>query len=123
MANRTFNRKQALEKEVKEIYAEIAIAGSGAPTLTRGTGVASVAKGTTGVYTITLQDAYSRLMFADVAVLSASAQNLNAQLQSQDVSASSKTVVFRTQAAGAAADPSSGSVLYVKLELKNSSAL
>lgn len=121
MANRTFNRKQALEKEIKEVYAEIAIAGSGAPTLTYGTGVASISRTSTGLYVLTLQDTYTRLMAADVSILSASAQDLISQLQAESV-ASAKTVTFRTQeAAGVVADPSNGSKLFVKLDLKNSS--
>lgn len=121
MANRNFHRKQALEIEVKEIYAEIAIAGSGAPTLTRGTGVASISRTSAGLYVLTLQDAYMRLMQADISVQSASAQDLIAQLASESV-ASAKTVTFRTQAAAVATDPTSGSIVRVSLQLKNSSA-
>lgn len=120
MANRNFNRKQALEHEVKEIYAEIAIAGSGAPTITYSTGAASISRTSAGLYVLTLQDAYNRLMHANVEIQSASAQDLVAQTASQSVS-SAKTVTFRTQAAGVATDPTSGSVLRVALQLKNSS--
>lgn len=122
IANRNYNRKQALEKEVKEIYAEIAIGASGAPTLTRGTGVASVSRTSAGLYVVTLQDQYMMLMQAQVSIQSASAQDLNSQLASQSVATSAKTVTFRTQAAGVATDPTSGSVLRVRLDLKNSSA-
>lgn len=122
MANRNFNSKQALEKGVKEIYAEIAIGSSGAPTLTRGTGVASVSRTSAGLYVLTLQDQYMRLMQADVSVQSASAQDLDVQLASESVATSAKTVSWRTQTAGVATDPSSGSVLRVSLQLKNTSA-
>ena len=122
MANRNYNRKQALEREVKEIYAEVAIAGSGAPTLTRGTGVASVTRDSAGVYVLTLQDKYTRLMHASVTQLVAAAQDLNTQLEAEDV-ASAKTVTFRCVEAGVETDPDSGSVLYVSLQLKNSSVI
>lgn len=120
MANRNFNRKQALEHEVKEIYAEISIAALGAPTLEYATGVASISRTSAGLYVLTLQDAYNRLMHANVEIESASAQDLVAQTASQAVS-SAKTVTFRTVAAGVETDPSSGSVLRVSLQLKNSS--
>jgi hypothetical protein len=121
MANRNYNRKQALEKEVKEIYLDVAIGSSGAPTLTKGLGVASISRSSTGLYVITLQDAYMRLMAAQVSILSASAQDIAAQLQAESV-ASAKTITFRTQVAAATvADPSSGSRILIRLDLKNSS--
>lgn len=121
MANRNFNRKQALDKEIKEIYLDVAIGASGAPTLSRGLGVASIARSSAGVYVITLQDAYMRLMAAQVSILSSTAQDLLPQLQAESVSVA-KTITFRTQDATAtAADPSSGSRLLIKLDLKNSS--
>jgi hypothetical protein len=121
MANRNFNRKQALEKEIKELYADVSIGASGAPTLVRGLGVASIARNSQGLYTITLQDKYNRLMHAHVAILSASAQDLDAQLQSEDVD-NAKTIVVRTQdSAAAVQDPSSGSRLLIRIEVKNSS--
>jgi hypothetical protein len=122
MANRKFEKVQAIEKEIKNIYAEISIGASGAPTLTRGTGVASIARNSAGKYTLTLQDKYMRLMFADIKHLSASAVDLKTQLVSEDV-ASAKTIVFHTLAVATATDPASGTKLFVKLELKNSSVV
>ena len=121
MANRNFNRFQALEKEVKALYADVAIGASGAPTLTEGLGVASIVRDSQGLYTVTLQDKYNRLMNATVSILSATAQDLHAQLQSEDVD-NAKTIVFRTQdAAAAVQDPTSGSRLLIQINLKNSS--
>lgn len=122
MANRDFNRKQALEKEVKEIYAEIAIGASGAPTLTYATGVASIARTAPGVYVLTLQDRYIRLMHASIMQLfAASGEDRVFQLVSQTVSTSAKQLTFRCNEGVGEADPSSGSILYVALQLKNSS--
>lgn len=122
MANRNFNRFQALEKEVKAIYAVATIGASGAITMTAADskGVASIAKTGDGLYTITLQDKYNKLMDASISILSASAQDLVSQLVSQSVD-SAKTVVFRTNAAGVETNPSSGSVIRIRLDLKNSS--
>lgn len=123
MANRNFNRFQALEKEVKAIYAIVTIAGSGAPTLVAADskGVASITRNSAGQYTLVLQDQYNKLMQAQVSIQSATAQDLHAQQVSETVASSTKNVVFRTLAVGVATDPSSGSVLRIRLDLKNSS--
>ena len=60
-APRNFNRRQALEKEVKDLYAKITIGASGACTLTEGYGFASVTKMGTGDYKLVLQDKYVSL--------------------------------------------------------------
>lgn len=122
MANRNFNRKQALEREVKEIYAEIAIGSTGAPTLTRGTGVASIERNSAGSYTLTLQDKYMRLMHAAFTLVAPSTENLDIQIQSSDVS-SAKTVTFVCHVAGSDTDPQDGDSILVKLDLKNSTAV
>ena len=122
MANRDYNRKQALEREVKEIYAEISIGAAGAPTLNTSysTGVASISRTSAGLYVLTLQDAYSHLMHANVDVASAAAQDLVSQSVSDSVN-SAKTYTFRTVTSAVETDPSSGSTLRVALQLKNSS--
>jgi hypothetical protein len=122
MANKTFNKVQAYEKEVKHLYADVAIGASGAPTLTRGYGITSIARNSAGKYTVTLSDKYNRLMFADVVQLVGTAEDTNFQLVSESV-ASAKTVVFHCLTGGVATDPSSGSRLFIKLELKNSSVV
>lgn len=125
MANRNFNRYQALEKEVKAIYAIVAIGASGAPTLTAADskGVASISRTSAGLYVLTLQDQYNKLMHLTVMQLIGTAQDIKVQLVSETTTASTKQITFRTLAAGVATDPSSGSVLYIKAELKNSSVL
>lgn len=120
MANRNFNRYQALEKEVKAIYADVAIGASGAPTLTAGLGVASIEKNDTGDYTVTLQDAYNRLMSMSIQHGAAAAEDLTFQLVAEDVDGA-KTVNFLCLTAGTETDPSDGSRLLIKFELKNSS--
>lgn len=121
MASRNFNRKQALEKEVKEIYAKITIGASGAPTLVaaRSQGVASISRTSAGLYVLTLQDKYVHFMHADFQVATPSAEDLMVNLVSEDVDGA-KTVTFRCTAAGVAADPASGDTVYVSLQLKNS---
>ena len=119
MANRNYNRVQALEKEAKHLYAKVSIGSSGAPTLSRKLGVASIVRDNTGLYTLTLQDAYNDLLSIDIKQLVASAQDLNFQLIAEDVD-NAKTIQFRCITATTATDPSSGSVLYIHIVLKNS---
>ena len=120
MASRMVNRMQALEKEVKTLHADIAIGASGAPTLTKGLGIASVTRDSAGVYDITLEDDYTRLLSVDVKQLVAASEDLAFQLESETVS-TTKIIRIRAHAAGVETDPSSGSRLLVKIELKNSS--
>ena len=122
MASRNFNRKQALEKEVKELYAEVAIGASGAPTLTSGLGIASVTRDSAGVYIVTLDDQYVRLLSFHVTQLAATAEDLTFQIESDNSSNSAKTIQFQSKAAAVETDPSSGSSLYIKINLKNTTS-
>lgn len=122
MANRNFNRKQALEREIKELYLDVAIGASGAPTLTRGTGVASISRSSAGTYLITLQDAYMRLMSAQTTQVVSAVESLAFQVSAEDV-AGAKTIIIHSHTAGVATDPSSGSRLLIQLNLKNSSVV
>lgn len=121
MASRSYNRVQALSKEIKFIYARVTIGASGAPTLVAADseGVASIVRNSAGLYTVTLQDSYNKLMHASVEVRTPSAEEINANLVAESV-ASAKTVQFRCTAAGVAADPASGDSIYIQMSLKNS---
>lgn len=123
MANRRLNQfRLSYEQPLVEIFARVAIGSTGAPTLTRGQGITSIVRNNTGLYTITLQDAFVQLVGVDVTQLSASA--LTAPLQqivSQDVSSAKTVVVQFRNAADAATDPASGSILFIRLTLRNSS--
>lgn len=123
MANRNFNRKQSLEKEVKEIYAKITIGASGAPTLVTASslGVTSVSRTSAGLYVITLDDKYVAFKHADFQIATPTAEDIVPNLVSETVS-TNKTVTFRTTAAGVATDPASGDTVYVALQLKNTTA-
>lgn len=121
MANRNYNRAQNLEKEVKTLFADVAIGATGAPTLTKGLGITSIARNGAGDYTLTLDDKYTRLMHVNVQHLAASAEDLTAQLTAEDVSGD-KTISFSTKAAAVETDPSDGSRLLIRIDLKNSSS-
>jgi len=107
MANRSFNRLQALEKEVKHLHLKVVTDGSGDVVSFDGLGVASVSHAA-DVYTITLQDKY--VSFKHVSCISGVAANF--QLNSEDVNGD-KTVVVEASVTQASTD------LYVHLVLKN----
>jgi hypothetical protein len=122
MANRNFHRVQSLAREVKSVYANVSIGASGAPTLNANSsvGVASVSRDSAGVYIITLDDKYNALLHVHVVQLEATAEDLTFQVESEDV-ASAKTIQVQCKAAAVETDPSDGSVLLIKIDLKNTS--
>lgn len=120
MAGRNFSDSQALEREVKTLFAEVAIAASGAPTLSRGWGVASVTRTDTGDYTVVLEDKYNRLFNVDIQYLHSTDADLTFQLKTDTVS-TDKTFTFTAKAAATPADPANGSQLRLAIHVKNTS--
>lgn len=120
MANRRFHRVQSLAREVKSVYGRVSIGASGAPTLVAASsiGVASVERDSAGVYIVTLDDKYHSLLHASVMHLEATAEDLTFQVESEDVDGA-KTIQIQCKAAAVETDPSDGSVLLLKFELKN----
>ena len=118
MANRDFNRKQALEKEVKELYALLTFGASGAVTLTSGIGIASAAKSATGDYLITLQDRYVSLKFVEGTLIKSTGEDIRIQVKAEDVDGA-KTISILTLTGASATNPSSGAQLLLKIEVKN----
>ena len=122
MANRNFHRKQALDYEVKEIYLSAAIGASGAPTLDaqNSKGVLSISRSSAGLYVITLQDSYVRLMAGQVQLVTPAAENISVKVMLSDVVVA-KTITVLCTAVGVATDPASGDTLVACFQLKNSS--
>ena len=122
MANRNFHRVQSLSREVKVLHAKVSIGASGAPTLSSdlSIGVASISRDSQGVYIVTLDDKYNNLLHFNVMMLEATAEDLTFQVESEDVDGA-KTIQFQCKAAAVETDPSDGSVLLIRIELKNSS--
>lgn len=119
MANRNFSRVQALNHEVKIIAGTFSIAASGgAATVVQGLGF-SVAKTTTGVYTVTLQDSYVALLSANLQVKAAVAVDLVAQVKSYDVT-TAKTIVIDLNAGATPTEPSAVTEIHFALYLRNS---
>lgn len=123
IANRNFNRRQALEKEVKDLYAAVAIGATGAPTLTSKVGIASIARTSAGLYRLTLEDKYVSLKNFAVALVAASAEDLIFQVKAEAVAGAVPYIDFLCLASAVATDPASGDVLLVKIEVKNTDQL
>jgi len=131
MASRTFNNDTlTLEREVVKLFAVVTIGASGAPTLSRGKGIASVAGGAaataTGLYTVTLDDGYVALLGANCIVLTSSGGvDLQVGLVSEAVAtASAPTVVFQMvdlDGTPTLKDPASGDKVYIEITVTNAS--
>ena len=128
MANRRFFQfRYSVQRDVVELVCKASIGASGAVTIssTDAKGIASITKeSTAGQYTIALQDNYNALMHVAAIVLDASpSSSPMVQLISEQVSSSSAPalVVQFLDAAGAAANPASGSTIMVKIMLRNAS--
>jgi hypothetical protein len=126
MANRIFDTVLALQKQIAILDAEVTIGSSGAVTAIKGSGIASVANTGTGLFTVTLEDSYNKLLSLESVILSASANAIcTVQIASvtPDVNLkSAKTLAIRTlDFAGAAANPASATVIKLLITLRKSS--
>lgn len=135
MANRSYVRNtMSLEKNPVALYLRVSIGASGAPTLVvpKCLGVYSMVRTGAGAYTISLGlsstsvDTYQRLIAMSSSDVSATAP---AELGVYVVADNSATLaapnvqIQYVDAAGAAVDPASGSILLIKLEFSNSTAV
>ena len=93
MANRNFNRVQALNKEIK------IIAGRLEDDDTKGGGLGwTGVNTTTGIYTVTLSDKYNALIACTATVQSTTGvDNYVVTIASHDVTAATPVIVFHTQ--------------------------
>jgi hypothetical protein len=120
MANRRFEQfKYSLIKKQTEIEGVISLAADASIVSFDMPGVATVAKSSTGAYTVTLQDQYNACMGIYTQVAE-TAQNLEAKPGAQDVSVA-KTVVVNTKVNGTNTDATATCKIYVKIVLRNSS--
>lgn len=108
-----------------EIFAQVAIGASGAPTLSavNSKGVASISRNSAGDYSVTLSDTWYQ--FLGLSVVAKNSTGIPAApdvgVKSETV-ASTKIVRFVCSAAGVATDPANGDTLFIHFDLKNSSA-
>lgn len=110
MANRSFNRHQSLEKEIKTLQFKITTDGSGDVSSVSGLGLASAVH-SSNAYTLTLEDGYVEFKHLN-AISSVSADY---KINSEAVK-TAKTIEFESSVLQAS------TVIYVSVQLKNSSA-
>ena len=126
MANRMFNQFQgALEKSVVDLFAQVAFGASGAASLTRGKGIASIAKIGTGLYNIVLQDSYVALLGVAATYRGTTAPTGVLWVVNTDNSATSAPAIVMQcyDEAGVATEPASGENLFLSFTFCNSTAL
>lgn len=121
MANRIFNQFQgSLEKGVVQLYLEFTFGASTEQQIVRGKGIASVSRtGTTGIYLVTLEDTYNKL-------LAVSFQPRNGGWQGAINNDLVQTKTFELQtytSAGVLAWPTNGDGAFLAIALSNSTAL
>lgn len=85
-------------------------------TLTTRGIASSVVRNSAGDYTITLADPIAAVEYVHITAQSASAADIKTQLTA--ISVSNKTVQFRTLAVATPTDAATGSVLYVKIVVR-----
>jgi hypothetical protein len=126
MASRIFDRNVAsLQKAMIILEGSAVIGGTGAVGTVKGSGIKSVARTGTGAYSITLDDAFNRLLWAGVNFVSATGSGIASVEITNDpqvaVKAGTAITIQCYDFAGAAADPASASVLSFIAFLRNSS--
>lgn len=124
MANRLFNQFSfGLEKMRVSLFGEMITDGAGVPSMVASDskGIASVVKlAGVGLYRITLQDQYNRLLMVQHINLGASAAQ-SVDIAAQNMSAKTIDLQFRN-AAGAAVNLGNGEQHLITIVLRNSTA-
>jgi len=131
MANRMFNRLQALDKEVKFLFLTATIGSGGDPTLneSKSVGVKSISDTAVGEYDITLgvpggaTDKYPSLLFMQCFLTDSAAISTNGgvsfQIETDDIT-NGIIKLFALDKDGAIAEIRSGDVLQIMIAVKNS---
>lgn len=123
MANTQFFQfRYSKERMVVDLYCKVSIGAAGAPTLVSGSakGIASIARNSAGVYTITLSDIYNRLLNLSGNFIAASgAAAPIVEVIAESVSSAKTIQIQATDVAGAATDPASGETMMLTISLAN----
>lgn len=127
MANRYFRsqyRRSFLGFPV-DLYGSVAIGASGAPTIdaAKSQGIASIVRNSAGNYTVTLSDAYARLLgvYQTLVLAAGDPAARSMVVRSSDVVTAKTIVIEFLDETGAAVDPASGVTLLLHIDLNNSS--
>jgi hypothetical protein len=122
MSNRYFRSEYiySMEKDVKQIFADVTFGASGAPTVVAANskGIRSITRASAGVYNIVfgtpastqagVTDVYKKLLNLDYIFIKATAPSAPAAYISSNTIATNGTIQVTFNAAGTATDPASG---------------
>jgi hypothetical protein len=129
MGNRYMSQFQyTLEKDTVTLFGSVVIGAAGAVQTVKGGGIAGVVKSGTGLYEIEFEDSWSRLLHSNAGIVSASAPNIasiyikeDPSTLQADVQADKKYKFETLDFAGAAANPSSGTVISIIVVFRKTS--
>ena len=108
------NPAQAVEQGVTDLFLRVNVGGTGAVSAISGYGISTVVRNNAGDYTITLDRKYKKLLELSGTVVQATAQGLVYSVKTDSV-ASAGTINIITSVGSTATDPSSGSVLRLRI--------
>jgi len=86
-------------------------------------GISSISETGTGVYRIVMEDKYAALKFVDVMVMATSASDKIFQIKAQDINGVSPYIDILASTAGSASNLSTGNVIKIVIEVKNTSII
>ncbi len=134
MANRSFNRLQALDKEVKFLFLHASISdGSGTSVLdnSKSVGIKSISRSAEGEYDITLgtpggaTDKYSALLYVDGIILDGTeigaTGGLGFQIEAETVSTDGVIKIFVLDKEAVRKEIKNGDIIKLMIVVKNSS--
>lgn len=118
MANRLLSDAYALDKSVVTLAGPCTVGIASAGVTANNILGATLSRTATGAFTITFDDVWPELLYADVKILKATAQDLTVQFVA--LSLSSKTLTFKTLTGATATDMLEAGTFFIKLVFKNS---
>jgi 3,4-dihydroxy-2-butanone 4-phosphate synthase len=125
MTNTQFRENvKCLQNDLVILEGHVVIGATGAVGATSGAGISSVARTGTGAYTITLSQAFNRLLGADVMFSGTDASTVfqvqvNSAAVDTDIKAKTVKVICRN-AAGSAVDPTQANVMHFVIMARKS---
>lgn len=126
MANRNYTGERLfnMEKDPVMLFLQCNIGASGAPSNLLARGISSIVRDAAGQYTITLQDAYVKVMSlvgCGIAATAGTSSGVAAIELIASTNTANKIIKIQTvDAAGDVADPANGTVLDLQIMLRNS---
>ena len=129
MSNRIYDRALCLDKQVVFLFGNFVVGSTGAVGSVKGLGISGVVRNSTGNYTITLSDAYSRYLYGDASLLHntnfSGVSNVEIQQDPATFQSSfqtNKTITLQCyDNSGSAVDPAVASVLGFMVVARRSS--